>query len=70
MKFLNQEKKSDHGHLPHKGPQPVFVGMGPSFKKGVVIPEGNILNHAPTFAKILGIELKAAQGKVTEEILK
>lgn len=61
---------SSHGHLPNKGPQPVFIGMGPSFKKGIVIPNGDMLDHAPTFAKILGVELKSAQGKVKEEILK
>ncbi len=61
---------SSHGHLPHKGPQPVFIGMGPSFKKGVVLPHGNILNHAPTFAKILGIDLPESKGKAVEELLK
>ena len=61
--------KATHGHMPEKGPQPPFVGMGPSFKKGVVLPEGSILNHAPTFAKILGLELKDAVGKAVEEML-
>ncbi len=58
-----------HGHLPELGPQPPFVGMGPSFKKGAVLDEGNILNHAPTFAKILGVSLRDACGSVAEEIL-
>ena len=44
--------------------------MGPSFSKVAVVPTGNILDHAPTFAKILGIELPNAQGKVAESILK
>ena len=61
--------KSTHGHRPEKGPQPVFAGMGPSFKKGVVLPQGNILNHAPTFAKILGIDLPQAKGKAVLELL-
>lgn len=61
--------KATHGHMPEKGPQPPFVGMGPSFKKGVVLSEGSILNHAPTFAKILGLELRDAVGKAVEEML-
>ena len=61
--------QSTHGHLPEKGPQPPFLAMGPSFKRGVIIKEGNILNHAPTFAKILNISLLDTQGKVVDEIL-
>ena len=61
--------KATHGHMPEKGPQPPFIGCGPSFKKGVRIERGDILNHAPTFAKILGIELKDAVGSAVEEIL-
>ena len=59
-----------HGHEPHKGPQPPFIANGPSFRQGVVIPEGNILNHAPTFAKLLGVELRDSMGKAVEELLK
>ena len=29
---------ASHGHLPHKGPQPVFMIAGPDVKKGAVIP--------------------------------
>ncbi|MBO5206009.1 MAG: alkaline phosphatase family protein [Clostridia bacterium] len=59
----------NHGHMPEKGPQPPFMGMGPSFKRGAVLEEGNILNHAPTFAKILGVELRDAVGVAVTEIL-
>lgn len=58
-----------HGHMPEKGPQPPFLGMGPSFKCGVVLKEGSILNHAPTFAKILGVSLPEAQGMPVDELL-
>jgi len=60
---------STHGHNPEKGPQPPFMAMGPSFKKGASLETGNILNHAPTFAKVLGVELPDAKGKAVEEIL-
>ncbi len=58
-----------HGHMPERGPQPTFIGIGPSFKKGAVIANGSILNHAPTMAKILGIELPEAIGHAETEIL-
>ena len=62
--------KSTHGHEPVKGPQPPFIAKGPSFKSGVVLKEGSILNHAPTFAAVFGLELPEAQGKPVYEILK
>lgn len=58
-----------HGHMPEKGPQPPFLAMGPSFKRGVVLAEGSILNHAPTFAKVLGVSLPDVQGKPVDELL-
>jgi len=61
--------RGTHGHMPEKGPQPPFIGMGPSFKKGARVAEGNILNHAPTIAKILGLELRDAEGEAVTEIL-
>ena len=60
---------STHGHMPEKGPQPPFMAMGPSFKKGVVIETGSILNHAPTFAKVLGVDLSDSRGNAVDEIL-
>lgn len=60
---------STHGHMPEKGPQPPFMAMGPSFKKGAVVESGDILNHAPTFAKVLGINLPEARGRAVDEIL-
>lgn len=60
---------STHGHAPDKGPQPTFLAMGPSFRKGAVVPTGSILDQAPTFARVLGAELQGAMGKVVEDIL-
>lgn len=62
--------KGTHGHEPHKGPQPPFVAKGPSFKENVVLPTGSILDHAPTLAAVLGLELPEAMGKPVYEILK
>ena len=62
--------RGTHGHEPWKGPQPPFVAKGPSFKSGVIIPEGNVLNHAATLAAALGLELPESMGKPVLEILK
>ena len=60
---------ASHGHLPHKGPQPVFMIAGPDVKKKVVIPRQRIIDEAPTFAKILGFTMPQAKGRAIEEIL-
>ena len=60
---------ASHGYRPEKGPQPTFIAMGPSFKRGAIVEYGNILNHAPTFARILGVELSSSHGKAVLEIL-
>lgn len=59
-----------HGHLPDKGPQPIFVANGPAFRKNVTIETANLIDEAPTFARILGVELKNADGRVIEEFIK
>lgn len=61
--------RATHGHMPEKGPQPPFIGMGPSFRKGARKERGDILDHAPTLAKILGLTLKDADGVAVDEIL-
>jgi predicted AlkP superfamily pyrophosphatase or phosphodiesterase len=59
-----------HGHNPDKGPQPVFVAYGPAIKQGVVIERRPTVDEAPTYAKILGLEMPWADGKPIDEILK
>lgn len=61
---------SAHGHLPTKGPQPIFFAAGPDIKEGVVIKRGDLTDEAPTYAAILGVEMPWAQGKAMREILK
>jgi len=61
--------KATHGHLPDIGPQPIFCAKGPAFCENVVIERANLIDEAPTYAKVLGVELKNADGKVLEEIL-
>lgn len=62
--------KASHGHDPSVGPQPIFLAYGTEIKPGVIIPNGSIIDEAPTFAKILGLKLIEAEGKVMEKIFK
>ncbi|MBR6085159.1 MAG: alkaline phosphatase family protein [Spirochaetales bacterium] len=61
--------KATHGYRPEKGPQPVFVAVGPAFKEDVTIPFAYTIDEAPTFAHILGQSLPNADGRVLTEIL-
>ncbi len=62
--------RATHGYLPHKGPQPIFVAAGPDFKENVILPEGRLIDEAPTFAKLLGLELPQADGQAMDELLR
>ena len=62
--------RGTHGYAPEKGPQPTFFAAGPAIKQGITVERGNTLNHAPTMAAILGIELPCAKGKPVTEILR
>ncbi|MGN0803607.1 MAG: alkaline phosphatase family protein [Candidatus Faecivicinus sp.] len=53
---------SSHGHRPEKGPQPPMLVCGAGFRKGVLLESASILDEAPTFARLLGIGLRDAQG--------
>ena len=55
-------KISTHGYRPEKGPQPVFMGRGPAFRPGAVLPRAGLEDIAPTLARILGQELPQAEG--------
>lgn len=61
--------RATHGYHPDKGPQPVFIGYGPSFRKGAVLERRPIVDCAPTFAKLLGLEMPWAQGTAMTELL-
>lgn len=65
----HRRSKGTHGHDPDRGPQPIFVAMGPSFRTGVTVEEGDLKNHAPTVARALGIELADAEGHAVEALL-
>jgi len=61
--------RATHGHQPDKGPQPTLIAFGPDIKAGAVVERRPIVDEAPTYAKILGVELPDADGKPIDEIL-
>lgn len=70
--FVSETKRvyGSHGYQPEKGAQPVFLGHGPAFREGAVIPEAKLVDVAPTLAAILGQSLPEADGRVLKELLK
>lgn len=60
---------SAHGHLPAKGPQPVFFAAGPDIRQGVTLEFGELIDEAPTWAAILGADMPWAQGQTFKKIL-
>lgn len=61
--------RATHGYMPEKGPQPVFYAKGPDFKPGAVLDRCDIVDEAPTFARILGAEMNGVDGRVLTELL-
>lgn len=61
--------KATHGYLPHLGPQPIFIAKGPGVKKNIILESGNLVDAAPTMARLLEIELTNTDGKAFEELL-
>lgn len=59
-----------HGYLPEKGPDPTTIACGPAFREGLLVPEAQLADGAPTWARVLGVELPDAEGRVMEEILR
>jgi len=67
---VNHRHKATHGYSNKKENYGTFfIGYGKDFKKGIVLNKGNLINHGPTLAKVLGVELKDVDGQVIEEIL-
>lgn len=60
---------ANHGHAPQHGTQPVFIATGPDFLAGAQAGRRSILDQAPTFAAILGIELPQAEGTAMTDLL-
>ena len=59
-----------HGHTPERGPQPVFLAHGPSFKDGAVLKNAKIVDIAPTLAATFGQTMPQADGRCLTELLR
>lgn len=62
--------RATHGYLPDKGPQPTFIGCGPSFRPGAVVERRPMVDVTATFAKLLGLDLPDMDGTPIDEILR
>ena len=61
---------ASHGYLPTKDNyKTFFIASGKGIKSGVVLENGKLINHGPTIAKVLGIDLKDADGMAEGKIL-
>lgn len=61
--------RGNHGFLPTRGPKPMCWCKGPHIRPDVWLPEHCLVDEAPTYAKLLGVELPDAQGKSMDELL-
>lgn len=62
--------RAAHGYMPEKGPQPVFCAKGPDFLPGAFMPNGNVIDIAPTLAAVMGQTMPDAEGHVFTELLR
>lgn len=62
--------RATHGYEPELGPQPIFLGRGPAFKEGAVLPNARLVDVAPTLAGVLGQTMPQADGRCLQELLK
>lgn len=61
--------RGDHGYHPSKGLRPPFIACGPSIKRGAEISDAKLVDGAPTYAAIMGVELPEADGRALTELL-
>ena len=62
---------SSHGYLPTKPNYTTFfLAVGPDIKENYIQKNGHLINHAPTFAHLLGLSLKDTDGHIEWSIFK
>ena len=64
------DQKGAHGFHPDKGPRPPFIACGPAFFKGARISNAELVDGAPTYAKVMGVDLPYADGNALTELLR
>ena len=64
---IKHKLRASHGYLPSRDNyKTFFIAYGKTIKKGVVLEKGKLINHGPTIAKILDIDLRDCDGIVWE----
>lgn len=67
---VSHRTKATHGYHPRKSNYTTFfIACGKGIKKGVRIDGGHLINHGPTLAKLLDINLENTDGKAEDRIL-
>lgn len=67
---IKHKLRASHGYLPSRDNyKTFFIAYGKTIKKVVVLEKGKLINHGPTIAKILDIDLRDCDGIVEERIL-
>jgi len=66
----NGRLMGSHGFHPDFGPRPFLIGCGPAFRKGAALEHALLVDGAPTYARILGVELPEAEGTALTELLR
>lgn len=61
--------RATHGHQPEKGLQPTLIAFGPHIKSGTVLESANLVDEAPTFARVLGVTMENTDGQSLDELL-
>ena len=62
--------RGGHGHAPQHGGQPVFIANGPAFIPGLNLGRRSMLEEAPTFAAVLGVDLPTAHRSAITDVLR
>ncbi|MEG2290487.1 MAG: ectonucleotide pyrophosphatase/phosphodiesterase [Clostridium sp.] len=59
-----------HGYHPNKPDiDTLFIGCGPGFKSNVNLPHMNLIDIAPTLARVLELNFPTCDGQVVEELI-
>lgn len=62
--------RAAHGYSPFKQDYTtVFMAAGKGIRQGIVLNEMRLIDEGPTIAKLLGVSLAGADGRIIEEIL-
>ncbi len=67
---VSHRTKATHGYHPKKANYTTFfIACGKGIKKGVKIDGGSLINHGPTLAKLLGVNLGNTDGVAEDTLL-